>query len=127
VTGITIEEFRAMALALPGTVESVHQGHPDFRVRGKVFATLGYPDDGHGMVKLTSADQAKHLRQSPGVFAPAKGEWGKQGSTLVALTAATEAIVRPAIHAAWQRLVMAESGDTKSAVQPRGPNRKRYV
>jgi hypothetical protein len=116
-----------MALALPGTVEGVHQGHPDFRVRGKVFATLGYPDETHGMVKLTGADQAKHLRQSPGVFSAAKGEWGKQGSTLVSLPAATEAIVRPAIQAAWQRLVMDESGDTKSAVQPRGPNRKRYV
>ncbi len=126
-TGITIDEFRAMALALPGTVEGVHQGHPDFRVRGKVFATLGYPDDGHGMVKLTADDQAKRVRQSPGVFSAAKGEWGKQGSTLVSLPAATEAIVRPAIHAAWQRLVMDESGDTKSAVQPRGPNRKRYV
>jgi hypothetical protein len=127
VTGITIDEFRAMALALPGTVEGVHQGHPDFRVRGKVFATLGYPDDAHGMVKLTTADQAKRVRQSPGVFSAAKGEWGKQGSTLVGLPTATEAIVRPAIHAAWQRLVMAESGDTQSAVQPRGPNRKRYV
>ncbi len=126
-TAITIDEFRAMALALPGTVEGVHQGHPDFRVRGKVFATLGYPDDGHGMVRLTADDQAKRVRQSPGVFSTAKGEWGKQGSTLVSLSAASEAIVRPAIHAAWQRLVMDESGDTKSAVQPRGPNRKRYV
>ena len=116
-----------MALALPGTLEGTQQGHADFRVRGKVFATLGYPAEGHGMVKLTSAAQAKLVRQSPGVFAPAKCELGKQGSTLVILQAATEVMVRPAMHAAWQRLVMDESAVTKSAVQPRGPNRKRYV
>ena len=54
---MTPDAFRTLALSLPEATESAHQNHPDFRVRGKVFATLGYPDDKWGMVKLTPAAQ----------------------------------------------------------------------
>jgi hypothetical protein len=119
------ESFRALALELPGVAEASHQGHADFRVRGKIFATLGYPDDGHGMVKLSRDEQAKRVRQFPGVFAPAKGAWGEQGSTLVELAAATEAAVKSAIRSAWELLVREETalkakpGASKKAPRPK--------
>jgi hypothetical protein len=122
---VSPDQFRALALALPGVIEAFHQGHADFRVRNKIFATLGYPDDAHGMVKLASEEQAKFVRQAPAVFAPAKGSWGEQGSTLVDLEAASEEKVRAAVRSAWERLVReetavkAEPGARKSAARPK--------
>ena len=126
---MNVASFRALALELPGVVEASHQGHADFRVRGKIFATLGYPDDGHGMVKLSRDEQAKRVRQFPGVFAPAKGAWGEQGSTLVKLEAAAEtaavAAVKSAIRSAWELLVREETavkakqGARKNATRPK--------
>ena len=103
------DAFRALALELPGVIEASHQGHADFRVRGNIFATLGYPDERHGMVKLSSEEQAKFVRQMPTVFAPAKGAWGEQGSTLVMLEGASEEKVRTAVRSAWERLVREET------------------
>ena len=103
------DAFRALATALPGVIEASHQGHADFRVRGKIFATLGYPDEGHGMVKLSREEQAKFARQMPTVFTPAKGAWGEQGSTLVRLAGASEEKVRTAVRSAWERLVREET------------------
>jgi len=103
------DAFRELALALPGVVEASHQGHADFRVRNRIFATLGYPDAGYGMVKLSSEEQAKFVRQLPGAFAPAKGAWGEQGSTLVTLEGASEEKVKMAVRAAWERLVREEA------------------
>ena len=54
---MTSDKFRSLALEIPGALESSHQSHPDFRIGGKVFASLGYPDDAHGMVKLTPEEQ----------------------------------------------------------------------
>ena len=106
---MTPDEFRMLALSLPGVEEKSHQGHADFRVRGKIFATLGYPDEAHGMVKLSSEEQAKRVSKGHAVFTAAKGAWGEQGSTLVKLASATEAVALPAIRAAWERLVREET------------------
>jgi hypothetical protein len=106
---VSPETFRAFALELPGVLEASHQGHADFRVRNRIFATLGYPDEGYAMVKLSSDEQAKHVTQLPEVFAPAKGAWGAQGSTLVKLEGANHEKVRSAIRSAWERLVREES------------------
>jgi hypothetical protein len=76
-------------------------GHADFRVGGKIFATLGYPDEMCGMVKLTSQQQSKFVSTVPRVFVPAKGAWGKQGCTNVFLKPATKASLLPALIAAW--------------------------
>ena len=127
---MTADDFRGLALGLPGVSEASHQGHADFRVRGKIFATLGYPDDGHGMVKLSPDEQAKRVRQFPGVFAPAKGAWGEQGSTLVKLEAATEtaaeAAVRSAIRSAWELLVREETAvKAKQGAPKKAPRPKR--
>jgi hypothetical protein len=99
---MTAADFRSIALSFPETVEHAHMNHPDFRVRGKVFATLGYPDDSHGMVKLTPEQQHDFIKSSPGVFAPANGAWGRRGSTIVKLQAAKKTAVRTAMAAAWR-------------------------
>ena len=56
---MTPDGFRRLALSLPEAIESAHMGHPDFRVGGRIFATLGSPDSSHGMVKLKPDQQAK--------------------------------------------------------------------
>ena len=70
---MTANEFRKMALALPGAIESAHMNHPDFRVEGKIFASLGYPGAEWGMVKLTPAQQRAFMKKSSGAFRPCNG------------------------------------------------------
>lgn len=106
---ITAGEFRRIALKQPGAVESAHMAHPDFRIGGKIFASLGYPDDEHAMVKLTSEQQAKVIRQSPAVFAPCAGAWGRQGSTSVLLPSAAKSRVAAALKAAAKNLAAVKS------------------
>ena len=100
---MTTNEFRELALSFPESVESAHMHHPDFRVGGKIFATLGYPDEEWAMVKLSGDDQKEFVRTSPGVFKPVKGAWGRQGATNINLPAATTSIVRKALAAAWRK------------------------
>ena len=97
---MTADEFRRLALKVSGAVESSHVNHPDFRIEGRVFATLGYPDDRHGMVKLTPVLQRAFMKRAPSVFGPAAGAWGKKGSTTILLAAARVGIVRDALDAA---------------------------
>jgi hypothetical protein len=94
---MTAAEFRALALSLPGAVEHAHHQHPDFRVGKKIFATLGYPDADHAMVKLTPTQQAVLTQAEPGIFTPAKGAWGRAGATLMRLAAADAATARSAL------------------------------
>ncbi len=98
---MTPNEFRELALSFPEAVESAHMRHPDFRVGGKIFATLGYPDEDSAMVKLSADEQNEFVRTSPGVFTRVKGAWGRQGATNIHLPAATIKIVRKALSAAW--------------------------
>jgi hypothetical protein len=99
---MTADEFRGIALSLPEAVEIGHMGHPDFRVSKRIFATLGYPDDEHGMVKLMPDQQAHFIEKFPAVFAPSKGKWGLDGSTLVHLPRAKAKPVREALILAWR-------------------------
>jgi hypothetical protein len=98
---MTADEFRSLALALPEARESSHMKHPDFRVRGKIFATLG-PGERWGMVKLTPDQQRQFIVAEPAMFVPVKGAWGRQGCTTVQLESATGDRVRPAMIAAWR-------------------------
>jgi hypothetical protein len=98
---VTADEFRSLALSLPEVSEDAHMGHPDFRVRGKIFATLG-PDEDWGMVKLTADQQASFVRAEQDVFQPARGAWGRRGCTIVRLRDADELTVRQALIAAWR-------------------------
>jgi hypothetical protein len=99
---VTAEQFRKLALAYPQTEERSHQNHPDFRVCGKIFATLGYPDKAWAMVKLSPEQQEELAHDEPGTFAPVKGAWGRQGATNVHLKTATRATLRRALEAAWR-------------------------
>jgi hypothetical protein len=99
---MTAAQFRKIALSFAEVSESAHMNHPDFRVGGKIFATLGYPDDEHGMVILPPEEQARLVRSRPKVFAPAKGAWGKHGSTTVRLDAIDASTLRSALEIAWR-------------------------
>jgi hypothetical protein len=101
---MTPDGFRRLALALTEASEVGHMGHPDFRVRGKIFATLGYPDEGWGMVKLTPEQQEAFTSAEPEVFVPVKGGWGRQGATCVRLRAAKTRSLRVALAVAWENV-----------------------
>jgi hypothetical protein len=98
---MTANDFRRAALSFPESVESSHMDHPDFRVGGKVFATLGYFDAGWGMVKLMPDQQEEFVRAEPKVFVPAKGSWGRRGATCVRLKVVKKSTLRKALVAAW--------------------------
>jgi hypothetical protein len=100
---ITVEDFRTIALSMPEAAESAHMGHPDFRVRGKIFATLGAPDMQWGMVKLTPEQQHEFVQAEPAIYQPVTGGWGRQGCTNVRLAAANEVTLHNALFAAWRR------------------------
>jgi hypothetical protein len=97
---MTADDFRHLALQISGAIESVHGGHPDFRVGGRVFASLGAPDESWGMVKLTPEEQAAYIAASPAVFRPCNGAWGKRGYANVYLASAEKRILIAALAAA---------------------------
>jgi hypothetical protein len=123
---MTAAEFRRLALSFPETAERVHMEHPDFRVGGKIFATLGYPSAGWAMVKLMPDQQQDFVRAEPEVFVTVKGGWGRRGATNVRLKAANKAGVREALEAAWRntapKRVVAEFGGKQD---PRNRRAKR--
>jgi hypothetical protein len=97
---MTSDEFRKMALEIPTAVEQSHMNHPDFRVAGKIFASVGIPDENWGMVKLTPEQQRTFIKKAPTVFKTSSGAWGWQGYTNVYLPSAKTNIVRTVLHAA---------------------------
>ena len=99
----TPEIFRGMALALPGAEERAHMGHPDFRVGGKIFATLGATDDAHGMVALLPEQQELAIEAEPAAFKLAAGAWGRGGSTLVDLAAVSDEWLERTLRWAWEK------------------------
>ncbi len=99
---MTSSQFREVALTLPNTVEASHAAHPDFRTGGRVFATLGYPDDSFGVLLLTPDQQRDAIAAAPQVFTPVAGAWGRKGNTQVILKHTRVAVLRPWMQAAWQ-------------------------
>jgi hypothetical protein len=99
---MTTEEFRAIALAQPETIESSHMNHPDFRVRNKIFATIPSVAKDEGMVKLTPEQQKQFAQEYPKIFSAVPGGWGIRGATLVNLAPATKKIVERAMRRAWR-------------------------
>ena len=100
--GMTANDFRKIALSFPEAVESGHMNHPDFRVGGKIFATLGYPDENWAVVKLTPEEQKSFVRADPDVFQPVKGAWGRRGGTSMHLPNAKVERAREALAIAWR-------------------------
>ena len=101
----TAARFRSMALGFAGASESAHMDHPDFRVAGKIFASLGYPDADSGMVKLLPEQQQTFIRESPAAFTPCNGAWGRNGATSVHLATVTADTLQAALETAWQNVV----------------------
>ena len=99
---MTPEGFRQLALSLPQAVEKAHMGHPDFRVCGKIFATLGYPGESVGMVKLTPQQQAAFVKADAEAFVPVKGQWGLRGATHVRLRKVRKPALERALMTAWR-------------------------
>jgi hypothetical protein len=97
---MTNDDFRRLALKIPGAIERAHMHHPDFRLAGKIFASLGVPDQNWGMVKLTPEKQRAFIEKAPKIFKPASGAWGRQGYTNVYLPVARVTITRTALGAA---------------------------
>jgi hypothetical protein len=121
---VTPAGFRRLALGLRDAIEQAHHGHPDFRVGGRIFATLGYPDKKWGVVILTPDQQRSFVREYPGMFVPAAGAWGEQGNTTVRLEAVEEEILGEALTVAWRNAV--EKGPTRAASRkPRAAKRQR--
>jgi hypothetical protein len=100
--------------------------HPDFRVDGRIFASVGYPDESWGMVKLTPTQQRSFIRKSPDVFKPCNGAWGKAGSTNVELARATKPLLRAALDAAWKN-VTAKPKKKRSHKMPKRSTAKRIT
>jgi hypothetical protein len=97
------DDFRRLALAFPGAEERGHMGHPDFRVGGRIFATLGAPDEAHGMVALLPEQQELAMAAEPAAFMPAAGAWGRGGSTLVDLAAVSDEWLERTLRWAWEK------------------------
>jgi hypothetical protein len=114
---VTANDFRKLALRLSEAAERADMGHPDFRVRDKIFATLG-PDATWGTVKLTPDQQAAFMRADPDVFQPCSGAWGRRGATQFWLAPARAPSVQRALRAAWRntapkRLVQLYEAETR--------------
>ncbi len=96
-------DLRRLALALADVVEGAHMDHPDFRTRGRIFATI-HPDRERGSVKLTPEQQQHFMRAHPSAFEPASGAWGRQGWTFVRLAQVDEETLGEALTTAWQNV-----------------------
>jgi hypothetical protein len=99
---VSAAQFRKLALSFPEAEERSHMNHPDFRVAGKIFATLSYPNKGFGMVKLTPEQQEELVHDEPDTFNPCSGVWGLRGATNVQLKSVKQATLRRVIEAAYR-------------------------
>ena len=99
---MNIHDFRRIALSLEGAEESSHMGSPDFRVGGRIFATLAAAKLGYGNIMITPEQQAAFVEELPEVFIPVKGGWGRNGATHVRLDLANEGLLAGALRTAWK-------------------------
>ncbi len=115
-------DFRRIALSLEGAEEGSHMGSPDFRVGGRIFATLASQNQGYGNLMLTPEQQAEFVAEQPEVFVPIAGGWGRMGATHIRLAEATQDVLEGALRTAW-RLRMeksAKAGRKRQASVRRG-------
>ena len=114
---MTPNDFRRIALSFEGVEEGSHMGAADFRVGGKIFATLASVKQGYGNLKLTPEMQAEFVAELPNVFLPIPGGWGRMGMTHIRLSEATEDVLSGALRAAWR--VRVQQNERKPARKPR--------
>ena len=99
---MTVADFRRLALSLPGAEEGSHMGSADFRVGGRIFATLAAQKQGYGNLMLSPELQADFVAEAPDIFLPIPGGWGRNGATHVRLAKANEELLAGALQAAWK-------------------------
>ena len=114
-----IDDFRRIALGLDGAKEGSHMGHPDFRVGGRIFATLASASQGYGSLMLSPEQQSGCIEELPQVFVPIKGGWGRMGMTHVRLASVTEDVLAGALRTAWQLRCEANANVRKSRLHGR--------
>ncbi len=108
-------DFRRIALSLEGAEEGSHMGAADFRVGGRIFATLASVDKGYGNLMITPELQAEFLAERPDVFLPIHGGWGRMGATHIRLAEADEDVLTGALHTAWKLRVEKNSKPARKA------------
>lgn len=118
---MTAKDFRRIALTLEGVEEGSHMGSVDFRVGGRIFATLAHVKQGYGNLMLTPEQQAAFVAEAPEAFLPVAGGWGRMGATHIRLAKANEDVMTGALRAAWQNRV----AKNKSAKKPPAKKRAR--
>jgi YjbR len=111
---MTANDFRRLALRLEGAEEASHMGAADFRVGGRIFATLAHEHKGYGNLMLSPQQQKAIVDDQPGMFLPVAGGWGRMGATHIRLSAASEDVVAGALHTAW-KLRMEKNAKAKPA------------
>jgi len=115
---MNIHDFRRIALSLEGAEESSHMGNPDFRVGGRIFATLAAAKQGYGNIMITPEQQSAFIEEMPEIFNPVKGGWGRNGATHVRLDLANEDLLTGALKTAWKlRLETNAKADKKGSPQ----------
>ena len=112
-------DFRRIALSLEGAEEGSHMSAADFRVGGRIFATLAAVEHGYGNLMLTPEQQAMFVAEAPEIFIPVKGGWGRNGATHVVLSAANEDLLLGALRTAWKLRV-----ELNAKVRPRPSSSK---
>lgn len=123
---MTAADFRRIALSLEGAEEGSHMGSTDFRVGGRIFATLASIDQGYGNLMLTPEQQTDFVCESPDIFVPIKGGWGRMGMTHIRLAVASEDVLTGALQTAWKlRKEKNEQTGKKSAAKRRRSPTKR--
>src|SRR5271168_4389274 len=119
---MTAADFRRIALSFPGAEESSHMGAADFRVGGRIFATLASVKLGYGNLFLTPEIQAAFLADAPEIFLPVRGGWGRMGITHIRLHEASKDILTGALHTAYKlRLEKNEKSTDKKPAKKRVP------
>jgi|ERR1700722_854988 hypothetical protein len=119
-----VADFRRIALSLEGVEESSHMGSPDFRVGGRIFATLASEKLGYGNLMLAPEQQAEFVGELPEVFLPIKGGWGRSGMTHIRLSEATEDVLTGALRAAWTNRVEKNAKSKQRSAISRQPSGK---
>lgn len=119
-------DFRRLALQLEGAEEGSHMGAADFRVGGRIFATLASQDQGYGNLMLSPDQQAAFLNDQPDLFLPVFGGWGRMGATHIRLAAASEDVLAGALRTAWKLRVEknAKAGSRKPAKAAKNKSKK---
>jgi hypothetical protein len=117
---MTPDDFRRIALSFPGAEEGSHMGSADFRVGGRIFATLASVKQGYGNLMLDPEQQADFVGEQPDVFLPIAGGWGRMGMTHIRLAEAKEDVLAGALRTAWQLRVEKNQRTRKKS----GPKRR---